>query len=59
MGTHKIWKERQLIINNFYNRKSLLEMAEIIQRNHSIVQHIAESYKRKTGLRVKRGRATK
>jgi transposase len=59
MGTHIVRKERQLVINHFNNGKSLSEMTEIIQRNHSTVQHIAERYKRKTGLLIKRGRAQK
>jgi len=59
MGTQTTPKELQLVINHFNNGKSLSEMTEIIQRNHSTVQHIVESYKRKTGLRVMRGRDPK
>jgi transposase len=59
MGTHKIRKEDQLVINHFKNGKSLSEMTEIIQRNYSTVQYIDERYKRKTGLLEKRERAPK
>ena len=59
MGTHTIRKESQLVINHFKNGKLLSKMPEIIQRNHFTVQNIAGRYKRKPGLRVKRGRAPK
>jgi len=59
MGTHTIRMDCQFVINHFNNGKQLSEVTEIIQSSHSTVQYIAESYKRKTGLRVKRGRAPK
>jgi hypothetical protein len=42
-----------LVINNFNNEESLIEMAELIQGSHSALQHIVESYKKETGLIVK------
>jgi orotate phosphoribosyltransferase len=59
MGTRTTPKELQLVIDHFKNGKSLLEMTEVIQRTHFTVQHVAESYKRKTGLRVMRERDLK
>jgi len=54
---HTIRVECQFVINHFNNGKPLSEVTEIIQRTRSNVQYIVESYSRKTGLRVKRGKA--
>ena len=46
MGAHITLKEFQLVIKHFNNGNSLRELADIIQRSHSTVQHIVESYRK-------------
>jgi len=50
MGACTVLKERQLVINNFKNGKSLIEIAEIIKRSHSALQHVVKSYKKENRL---------
>jgi hypothetical protein len=50
VGAYTALKERQLAINNFKNVKSLFEIAEIIKRSHSALQHVVESYKNENRL---------
>jgi transposase len=53
MGAQKTMKEHQLVINNFINRKSLREIAEIVQRSHFTLPHIVEMYKKANRLTSK------
>ena len=53
MGSHTALKERQLVINRFNNGKSLIEIAKIIQRSHSILQHTVEMFKKENRLTSK------
>jgi hypothetical protein len=46
VGAHITLRDLQLVINHFNNENSLMVIAEIIQRSHSVVQHIGERYRK-------------
>jgi transposase len=59
MAAHRALEERQLIINRFNNGKSLIEIAEIIERSHSALQHIVERNKKENRLTSKMMKSAK
>jgi predicted DNA-binding protein YlxM (UPF0122 family) len=46
VAVHTALEECRLVINHFNNGKSLIEIAEIIKRSRSALQHIVERCKK-------------
>ena len=59
MAAHRALEECQLVMNHFNNRKSVIEIAEIIKRSNSSPQHIIERYKKENRLTSKLRKSAK
>ena len=50
MGKETTVKERELVIHHFKKGKALREIAEIMNRSRSTIQHVVERYKKENAV---------